>query len=170
MTYPLEYVITGIVFTSVAIVVVLESISIIVRRAARAAGAGSVVVRDLGAFARIVEVGLVAFTIARFTGLSSDLTTLTVSGIGALALSLALQATLSNIISGIFLLSDGIVHLGDVVEYSGVKGKVVRIALRNTWIETEKGTIAVVSNSSLSNGPLINHSGVERLKKKYAIG
>ena len=61
------------------------------------------------------------------------------------------------------------IHLGDVVEYSGVKGTVVRIALRNTWIKADDGSIAVVSNTSLSNGPLVNRSGVDRLKRKYAI-
>ncbi|MDA4112859.1 MAG: mechanosensitive ion channel family protein [Thaumarchaeota archaeon] len=85
------------------------------------------------------------------------------------ALSLALQTTLANIISGILKLSDGAIHAGDVIEYGGAKGRVVRIALRNTWIKTESGSIAVVSNTSLSNGSLINHSAVRRLSKKYAI-
>ncbi len=164
-----EYIILGTLFASVIIIVIIEALSFVIKRAARAAGAGAVVLRDLGVSARIIEVLLIAFSITRLTGLSSDITTLTVSGIGALAVSLALQTTLSNIISGILLLSDGVVHLGDVVEYSGVKGEVVRIALRNTWIKSESGAIAVISNTSLSNGPLINHSAVDRLKKKYAI-
>jgi small conductance mechanosensitive channel len=103
------------------------------------------------------------------TGLASEFTALTLSGIGALAVSLALQNTLSNIISGIFLFSDGLIHLNDIVEYSSVRGKVVRIALRNTWIKMDSGEIAVISNSLLSGGPLINHSATARLSKKYAI-
>jgi small conductance mechanosensitive channel len=169
MTYPLVYIVTGIAFSSLFIIVALEAIAFVVKRAARAAGAGSVVIRDVGAFARVTEFALIALAIARFTGFTSDLTTLTVSGVGALAASLALQTTLSNIISGVLLLSDGVIHLGDIVQYSGVKGKVVRIALRNTWIKSDDGTISVVSNTSLSNGPLVNYSGAERLKKKYAI-
>jgi small-conductance mechanosensitive channel len=164
-----EYIVVGTIFASVVIIAVMEALSFGVKRAARAAGAGSVVIRDVGVYARIIEIVLIAFVITRLSGLSSDITTVTVSGIGALAVSLALQSTLSNIISGILLLSDGIIHIGDTVEYSGLKGKVVRLALRNTWIESDSGAIAVVSNTSLSNGPLINHSAVERLKKKYAI-
>ncbi len=45
----------------------------------------------------------------------------------------------------------------------------MRIGLRNTWVKTKEGHITVVSNTSLSNGPLINHTATERLSKKYAI-
>ncbi|MGA2199719.1 MAG: mechanosensitive ion channel domain-containing protein [Nitrososphaerales archaeon] len=165
----LEYVVVGTLLVSVLIIAGIEFVTFFVKRAAKLAGAGRVLIRDLGAFARIIEVVLIAFTITRLSGLSSDFTTLTLSGIGALALSLALQTTLSNIISGILLLSDGVIHLGDVIEYSSVKGTVVRIALRNIWLKTDSGSIAVVSNTSLSNGPLVNHTAIERLKKKYAI-
>ncbi len=165
----LEYVAAATFIAAVVIIGGVEIISFVIKRAAKAAGAGSVTLRDLGAFARISEVLLIAVSIAQISGVSSIFTTLTLSGIGALALSLALQTSLSNIISGILLLSDGVIHLGDVIEYSGAKGKIVRIALRNTWIMAEDGSIAVVSNTSLSNGPLLNRTGAERLKKKYAI-
>jgi len=46
---------------------------------------------------------------------------------------------------------------------------VVRIGLRNTWVKTKEGHIAVIGNTSLSGGPLTNHSATERLSKKYAI-
>ena len=165
----LEYIVSGTFVGAVIIIVGLELVSLLVRRAAKAAGASSVTIRDLGTYARILEIVLIAVSIAQISGESSLFTTLTLSGIGALALSLALQTTLSNVISGILLLSDGVIHLGDEVEYGGVKGKIVRIALRNTWIKEDDGSIAVVSNTSLSNGPLVNRSGVGRLKKKYAI-
>ena len=165
----IEYIVVESIVSTVLIVAVFEFIGVVIKRAARVAGAGRVLTRDLGASARIIEVFLIAFSIAQISGLSSSFTTLTVSGIGALAVSLALQTTLANIISGILLMFDGVIHLGDIVEYSGVKGRVVRIALRNTWIEAESGSIAVVSNTSLSNGPLTNYSSANRLKKKYAF-
>ncbi|MGA2665859.1 MAG: mechanosensitive ion channel domain-containing protein [Nitrososphaerales archaeon] len=165
----IEYVVTESLVTAVLVVASVELVSFIVRRAARAAGAWKVSIRDLGTFARIVELVLIAFAVAQITGLTSVFTTLTISGIAAVAFSLALQTTLSNVISGILLLSDGVIHLGDSIEYGGVKGKVVRIALRNTWIELDDGSISVVSNTSLSNGPLVNRSAADRLKRKYAL-
>lgn len=146
-----------------------EVTRLILKRAAKMAGAGPTVVRDIGVVLRLVAAVAIASTALRLTGLASEFTALTISGIGALAVTLALQATLSNVISGVLLFNDGVIRLNDVVEYSSVKGKVVRVALRNTWIKMDSGMIAIVSNSSLSNGPLVNHSATERLSRKYAI-
>ena len=155
---------------SIAVTVLIEEvISSIIRRAAKVAGTSPTVIRDVVVALRVIAILIVLAGILSLTGLASEFTTLTISGIGALALSIALQNTLSNVVSGIFLLYDGVIHLNDIVEYGSLKGKVVRLALRNTWIKTDSGEIAVVSNSLISGGPLINHSATERLSKKYAI-
>jgi small-conductance mechanosensitive channel len=99
-------------------------------------------------------------------GLASEFTTLTFSGIIAIALSLALQATLSNIISGILLLLDNTLRVNDVIEFSGFKGQVIKLGLRSTWIKTNEGNIVIASNNSIVNGPLINVTAAERLQKK----
>lgn len=82
---------------------------------------------------------------------------------------MALQNTLTNIISGILILSDGVLRLHDSIEYSGVKGKVVKIGLRATWVRTDKGDIAIISNNYLANGPLVNLTAGERLEKKLRL-
>lgn len=146
-----------------------EFLSFIIRRAAKLAGASSTVIRDIKVSLRVIAILAIVSGILSIAGLTSEFTALTISGVGALAVSLALQTTLSNIISGILLFTDGVIRLNDEIEYSGIKGKVVRVALRNTWIRKEDGTLAVVSNSSLSGGPLINHNAAARLTKKYAI-
>ena len=100
------------------------------------------------------------------TQVASAFSFITISGIAGLTVSLALQNTLSNVISGILLLSDGAIRLNDSVEYSGIKGQVVKIGLRATWVKTEQGDIAIVSNNYLVNGPLVNHTATKRLEKK----
>ena len=100
------------------------------------------------------------------TGVASEFSFITISGIAGLTVSLALQNTLSNVISGFLLLSDGAIRLNDSVEYSGVKGVVVKLGLRATWVKTEQGDIAIVSNNYLVNGPLVNHTATKRLEKK----
>lgn len=168
--HSIEYMVTASFISVVFTVAVIELLSLVVRRAAKVAGATQGVLRDLTVYARLFEMIIAAFAVLQITGYSSILTTITFSGIAALAASLALQSTLSNIISGMLLLSDGAIHLGDSIEYSGVKGHIVRIALRNTWIRQADGSIAVVSNSQLSGGPLVNHTAVDRLTKKYKLG
>ena len=153
----------------IAATILEEMINFLIGRAAKLSGASPTVARDIKVSLRIILVLVVISVVLSVTHLASEFTALTISGIGALALSLALQTTLSNIISGILLMVDGVIRLNDEVEYSGVRGKVVRVALRNTWIKKEDGSIAVVSNAQLSGGPLVNHTAGARLKKKYAI-
>jgi small conductance mechanosensitive channel len=164
----LELAVGAAVFIVVT-VLIEEVISYVIRRAAKAAGTSPTVIRDVVLTMRVIAIVIIVAGILRLTGLASDFTTLTISGIGALAVSLALQNTLSNVISGIFLFYDGVIHLNDTVEFGSVKGKVVRLGLRNTWIKMDSGEIAVISNSQLAGGPLINHSATERLSEKYAI-
>ena len=119
----------------------------------------------------LMVIGIVA-GVAYLTGLSSELTTLTISGIGGLAVTLALQTTLSNIISGVFLLNDGIIRLGDDIQYGGpggVRGEVVKLSLRTTWIRTKDGVITVIGNSNLYAGPILNYSAGARLGKKLQV-
>jgi len=104
--------------------------------------------------------------VVQIIGVASEFTTLTISGIIAVAFSLALQTTLSNIISGILLLFDNTIRVNDLIEFSGFKGQVVKIGLRSTWIKTGEGNIVITSNNSIVNGPLINMTAAERLQKK----
>jgi small-conductance mechanosensitive channel len=171
MTNPLMdiRIVAAIIGIGVGIFVVEEILSFVIRRIARRAGAAPTVTRDIGATLRIIALALVLSDILSFSGLSSLFTGLTVSAVAAVAASLALQTTLSNVISGILLLSDGVLRLNDTIEYSGAKGEVVRIGLRNTWVRTKEGHVAVIGNTSLSGGPLINHTAFGRLSKKYDL-
>jgi small-conductance mechanosensitive channel len=164
------YTLVGIGIFAASVFVAEEVVSLVVRRTARTARAGPTVIRDIKTGLRLVAVALIVSDALGASGLSSVFTTLTVSGVLAIAISLALQTTLSNVISGLLLFSDGVLRLGDTIEYGGNKGKVVRIGLRNTWIKTDgPGSLVVISNSSLSGGPLRNHTATERLTRKYAF-
>ena len=102
------------------------------------------------------------------SGLSSYLTALTVSGIAGLAISFALQNTISNVIAGVLMQHDGVVRLGDDVQYGqgGVRGEVVRLSLRTTWLKTKDGVVVVLSNSNLASGPILNYTSLARLERK----
>lgn len=119
----------------------------------------------------LMIIGAVA-GVAYLTGVSSAITTLTISGIAGLAISLALQNTISNVIAGVLLLNDGIIRLGDDIQYGGpggVRGEVVKLSLRTTWIRTPTGVITVIGNSNLSAGPILNYSATARLGKKLQV-
>jgi small conductance mechanosensitive channel len=135
-------------------------------RLVRRAGAHAGLARSIREGFTLIWISLAGVAILSLTGIASEFSFLTISGIVGLTASLALQNTLSNIISGVLLLSDGVLRLDDSVEYSGVKGIVVKIGLRATWVKTEHGEIAVISNNYLVNGPLVNHTATQRLERK----
>lgn len=150
--------IIGCVVIAAIILVFFELVGRAIGRIARRAGARKPTVRSILETARILGIVLAALSVVTYAGLASVLAVLTVSGIAALAISLALQSTLSNMVAGVLLLRDRSIRYGDVITYSGIKGRVIRVALRNTWIVTDAGVVAIISNGNLNNGPLINHT------------
>ena len=103
------------------------------------------------------------------TGLASLFSFITIGGIVGLAASLALQNTLSNMISGTLLVSDRVLRLDDIISFGSIKGQVVRIGLRSIWVRTEAGEIAIMSASNLAAGPFINFTAKERLERKLRV-
>jgi small-conductance mechanosensitive channel len=113
-----------------------------------------------------------AVGVATITGISSQITTLTISGIGGLTISLALQSTISNVIAGVLLLNEGVIRLGDDLQFGGpggVRGVVVKLSLRSTWLRTPEGVLTVIGNSNLSAGPILNYTAKARLEKRMQV-
>jgi small-conductance mechanosensitive channel len=88
----------------------------------------------------------------------------TAMGIGGLAISLAAQDTLSNMISGIMLLMDQPFRVGDRIEIQGLTtglstwGDVVDIGLRSTRIRTDDNRMVIVPNINISKNQVINYT------------
>ncbi len=84
---------------------------------------------------------------------------LTTLGIGGLAVALALQDTLANLFSGIYILLSKQVHIGDYVRLdSGNEGTVSDITWRNTIIKTLPGNLVIIPNNKLSSAIISNFS------------
>jgi len=81
-------------------------------------------------------------------------------GLGGLAISLASQDTLANMISGVILLLDKPFRVGDRVEIKelGTWGDVVDIGLRTTRIRTRDNRLVIVPNSKISSDQIINYT------------
>jgi small conductance mechanosensitive channel len=136
----------------------------VVLRAGGSKSVSTTATQWIGVITVLAAVGVLS-TIA---GLSSYLTALTVSGIAGLAVSLALQNTISNVIAGVLMQHDGIIRLGDDVQYQqgGVRGEVVKLSLRSTWLKTKDGVLVVLSNSNIASGPILNYTSLSRLDKR----
>lgn len=82
---------------------------------------------------------------------------LTGLGIGGIAIAFALQSSLANVFSGISIILDKSIHVGDLVNLEGgASGKIVRIGLRATKVQTYDNEIVIVPNSKLADGYIHN--------------
>ncbi len=162
----IELVVRAIVAVAVFWVIGEFLIRGIINPAARRAGVAQGQIRIFKEGIRFVVAVLSILSVIRIAGLTSDFTTLTASGIAAVALSLALQTTLTNVISGVLLLLDNTLRVDDLVEIAGTKGQVVKVGLRTSWVKTSEGNLVIISNSQIANGPLTNYTAAERLMKK----
>jgi len=86
--------------------------------------------------------------------------TILLAGSAALlvGIGLGLQQIFSDIISGIFLLVDGSVKIGDVMEVDTLVGKVTQINLRTSEILTRDGITIIVPNHKFITENVINWS------------
>ncbi len=104
----------------------------------------------------------VIIVIALFLGLDAVGVKLTLLLAGSAALlvgiGLGLQQIFNDIVSGVLLLFEGTISIGDIVEVNNIVGKVKRIAIRTSKIETRDRIIIIVPNSKLANDNVTNWS------------
>jgi MscS family membrane protein len=72
-------------------------------------------------------------------------------GVGGIAVALAAQKTLENVIAGASLIFDEAVRVGDYVRMGETSGTVEYIGLRSTRIRTSERTLVSVPNSQIAN-------------------
>jgi small-conductance mechanosensitive channel len=145
-------------------------ILVLISRTAREFVRTSVVARtslDLGqqdAVARLT--GYLVFLIGGVIGLQSaglNLSSLVVLG-GAVSIGVGfgLQTIANNFVSGLILLVERPIKLGDRVEVGEINGDVVRIAGRSTWIRTNDNVVIIVPNSEFVSNRITNWTANDR--------
>ena len=96
------------------------------------------------------------FTLA-LAALGVDLTKLTIlAGAFGVGVGLGLQSLVNNFASGLILLFERPIHVGDVVQLTGVSGEVRHIGARATLVRTADGAEVFVPNSQLITQALTN--------------
>lgn len=111
--------------------------------------------RDLGQFVLVLLGSSIVLSTVWGADLGGFLTAL---GVGSLVLGLALQDSLGNIFSGVALLFEQPIRLGDWVDIGGNKGKVVEVNWRAVHLLTGDEDLVVVPNAELGKSSFINMS------------
>ena len=95
-------------------------------------------------------------------GLGINITAIAVSlGIVGIAVGFAARDTISNFISGLFVLGDKSFKVGDIIEISDQKGKVTIMGFRVTKLVTPDNNIITIPNSNFSKNVFTNHTLLE---------
>ncbi|MBU0578256.1 mechanosensitive ion channel family protein [Patescibacteria group bacterium] len=83
-------------------------------------------------------------------------------GIGGLAVGLALQPTLSNYFSGLYVSADGFIKPDDYIELdNGMRGYVVGVQWRNTTIRLWNNNLVKIPNSYIADTIITNYNEPE---------
>jgi small-conductance mechanosensitive channel len=110
--------------------------------------------------------GYLIFAAGLVVGLQSagvNLNSLVVFG-GAvgIGIGLGLQDTAKNFVSGIILLVERPIKVGDRVEVGALNGDVVRIGARATWIRTNANIVVIVPNAEFVENRVTNWTANDR--------
>jgi small-conductance mechanosensitive channel len=101
------------------------------------------------------------------------------AGIAGIAVGLAAKELLADVLSGVFLIADRPIRVGDRVKIESIGrhwggwGDVVDIGLRRTRIRNSDGVVVNYPNSLLSNSVITNFSSEEkpvRVRIRFQVG
>jgi len=89
------------------------------------------------------------------SGLPIDKITVVLGALGV-GIGLGLQNIVSNFVSGIILIFDKTLRIGDTVELSDKKGRVKEIGIRASTLLTDDGAEIIIPNGSILSNNIIN--------------
>jgi potassium-dependent mechanosensitive channel len=107
---------------------------------------------------------LVGFFVA-LGALGIDLTKITIlAGAFSVGVGFGLQNVINNFVSGLILLFERPIKIGDVIEIGGTVGEVRRIGIRACVIRTADGSEIIVPNGSLISNQVTNWTFSDRAR------
>lgn len=114
----------------------------------------------------VISIGLIAILDKLGINLQGFLAGL---GLGGLAISLAAQDTIKNLIGGFVIIFEKTFQIGDWILTPSVEGTVEEITLRSTRIRTFENALVTVPNSTLANENITNWSKMKKRRVKFYL-
>lgn len=90
-------------------------------------------------------------------------------GIGGIAVALAAQDTLSNILGYVIIVLDKPFLVGNRIKIIHYDGEIERVGLRSTHLRTLEGNIVVIPNKTIANSDIENVTGRQTIRQVQDI-
>ena len=98
--------------------------------------------------------------------LGMDLTKVTVlAGAFGVGIGFGLQSVVNNFVSGLILLFERPIHVGDTVQVGSLQGRVRRIGIRASIVRTMQGAEIIVPNAQLITEQVTNWTLTDQLRR-----
>ncbi|MEO8303194.1 MAG: mechanosensitive ion channel family protein [Betaproteobacteria bacterium] len=91
-------------------------------------------------------------------------------GVGGLAVALAAQPTIENLLGGLSLFADRPVRVGDLCKYGDGFGTVEAIGIRSTRMRGIDRTLTTIPNAVLAKLPIVNFTRRDQMLVQAVIG
>jgi small-conductance mechanosensitive channel len=109
---------------------------------------------------------LISGTLLAFAVMGLDLNRFTIlAGALGVGVGFGLQNVVNNFVSGLILLFERPIQVGDVVKLKDVSGEVKRIGIRSSTVRTGDGADVILPNGNLIADPVINWTLTDRTRK-----
>ena len=160
----------GLIFDAAVVIVVAYLIGLVSSRlmavAARRKGHHPAIIRELGRVLQGVALVIGVVAAAKVTGLATEFETLTIVGLIGLGITLYIEDAVKEAQSAFIMTQHKMLKEGDQIMIREIKGQIVQITARHTFLKTDEGNVVLLGNSFLARGPFVNYTAGERLKNE----
>lgn len=153
-------IVTGVLMGAVALTVAGQIADLVDRLLHRYARQQTIQANDALILNRLFSMGIFVFTLVGVLVSSGvDLTTLAAfAGAMGIGLGFGLQEFVVNFVSGLYVLIERALKVGDYVTINQITGRVVQLSSRAVVVRDSVGTESLIPNSSVIKGVLQNHT------------
>ncbi|MBQ8515946.1 MAG: mechanosensitive ion channel family protein [Akkermansia sp.] len=92
------------------------------------------------------------------------------AGVAGVAIGFAAQTTLSNIISGLFIMGERSIRIGDYIRVIGVEGSVEAVNLLSISLRQSDNSLVRIPCESIIKNPVVNVTGDELRRCDFDLG
>ena len=156
-TISLLQVIQAITFITMAIIFALWMGNFVERRLVNYALLESHVRVIVIKLSRGILLALTVIVVLPLVGIDPTFLSVLGGGLGV-GLGLALQKVVSNFVSGMIILMDRSVRLGDFVAIDGQHGTVTRLDARSITLSVGDGTVSIIPNETFMTQAIVNYT------------